>query len=55
MHFSVRADITLEARDEAEALRVASEIAEAASETEPAIEAAANVVCADSRPELIYG
>ncbi len=55
MHFAVRADITFEARDEAEALQAASEIAEAASETGPAIAAAANVACADSRPELIHG
>jgi hypothetical protein len=54
-HFAIPAEITLEAADESEAHRRAEEIAEAAAETGPALKAAANVACADARPQLISG
>jgi len=54
-HFAVPAEITLQAADEQEALRLAERIAAAAAETEPALAAAANVACADCRPQLISG
>ena len=54
-HFAVPAEITLLAADEQEARRRAEQIAEAAVETAPALEAAANVACADCRPQPISG
>lgn len=54
-HFAIPAEITVLAADQQDARRRAEQIAEAAVETGPALEAAANVACADCRPQLISG
>ena len=53
MRYEVRVYITLDANDQNEARRRASEIADAAADTEPALAAAANVACEDGEPELV--